>query len=181
DGSDRTATNRPTPWGFGIGNGVFAYSVRHGEPSSTPVQITLMVSPEHADYANVDVQYSTGRWVRMAVQPDRSVIVRANDNAGNVCQLTAAQMGGATVVTMLVKGSSFSLRNDLGATASGTGTAPTGTTEQVTVNAWPNAAIGGLMVSHPKQAYQEHSPSIQWGNPPTLNTARRAVIETSNI
>lgn len=176
-----TPSNIPVPWGFGIGNARITYLPHWSEPASVPVQITLAIAPAHADYANVDVQYSSGRWVRMAVQPDRSVIVRANNDAGNVCQLTAAQMDGATVVTMLVKGGSFSLRNDLGATASGTGTAPTGTTEQVTVNAWPNAAIGGLMVSHPKQAYQEHSPSIQWGDPPASASWRKAVIETSNI
>src|SRR5699024_6122366 len=114
-----TPSNIPVPWGFGVGNARITYLPHWTEPASVPVQITLAVALNHADYANVDVQYSSGRWVRMAVQPDRSVIVRASDNAGNVCQLTAAQMGGAMVVTMLVKGSSFSLRNDLGATASG--------------------------------------------------------------
>ena len=179
--SSGTPSNRPTPWGFGIGDARITYLPHWSEPATVPVQIALAISPDHADYANVDVQYSTGRWVRMAVQPDRSVIVRANGDASNVCQLTAAQMDGATVVTLLGKGGAFSLRNDAGATASGSGTAPTGTTEQVTVNAWPNAAVGGLMVSHPKQAYQEHSPSIQWGNPPVSASWRKAVIDTSNI
>lgn len=179
--SSGTPSNIPVPWGFGIGDARITYLPHWSESASVPVQITLAIPPGPNDYANIDVEYSTGRTVQLSVRPDRTIMARTREPIVTVCTLTAAQMDGATVVTMLVKGGAISLRNDLGETASGTGASPGGSTAKVTVNAWPNAAIGGLMVSHPKQAYQEHSPSSQWGNPPTLNTARRAVIETSNI
>lgn len=183
DGSDSTAANRPTPWGFGIGNGEFTYSVRHGEPSSTPVQITLAIAPDHAGPCNVQVNYTGGRWVRLHIAANRRPFAWSNGSgtATNVCNLTAAQMDGATVVTMLVKGGNVSLRNDQGAQSSGTTSAVSGTSSTVTVTAYPDANVGGLMVNHPKEAYQEHRPSIQWGNPQSDVFRRRAVIDTSNI
>ena len=183
DGSDRTATNRPTPWGFGIGNARITYLPHWSEPASVPVQITVAIPPNTNDPCNIQVDYTSGQWVRLGISASGVPYAWSNGSgtATNVCNLTAAQMDGATVVTMLVKGGNISLRNDQGATASGTTGAVSGATEKVTVNAWPNAAIGGLMVSHPKQAYQEHSPSIQWGNPPASASWRKAVIETSNI
>ena len=181
DGVDTTPTNRRTPWGFGIGNATLVYYSRYADiPASTPVQITLMVSPEHADYANIDVEYSTGRTVQLSVQPDRSVMARTRDPLATACTLSAAQMADAAVVTMLVKGTSISLRNDVGATAAGTGATPGGTVSRVTVNAWPNAAVGGLMVNHPDQPYMEHRPSTQWGDPTVDTYRRRAALDTSN-
>lgn len=179
--SSGTPSNVPVPWGFGIGDARITYLPSWSESASVPVQITVAIPPGPNDYANIDVEYSTGRTVQLSVRPDRTIMARTREPVVTVCTLTPAQMDGATVVTMLVKGSNISLRNDLGATASGTGASPGGSTTKVTVNAWPDAVIGGLMVSHPKEAYQEHSPSRQWGNPSSEATRRRAVIDTSNI
>lgn len=179
--SSGTPSNIPVPWGFGIGDARITYLPHWSESASVPVQIAVVVPPGPNDYANIDVEYSTGRTVQLSVRPDRTIMARTREPIVTVCTLTAAQMEGATVVTMLVKGGSISLRNDLGATASGAGASPGGSTKRVTVNAWPNAAIGGLMVSHPTEAYMEHRPSIQWGNPQSDVFRRRAVIDTSNI
>lgn len=181
--SSGTPSNIPVPWGFGIGNARITYLPHWSEPASVPVQITVAIPPNTNDPCNIQVEYTSGQWVRLAIAASGRPTAWSNGSGAsvNVCTLTAAQMEGATVVTMLVKGGNISLRNDQGATASGTTGAVSGTTAKVTVNAWPNAAIGGLMVSHPKQAYQEHSPSIQWGNPDSDATRRRAVIHTSNI
>lgn len=184
DGVDTTPTNRRTPWGFGMGNARLVYHSRYADvQASAPVQITLMVAPDHADPCNIQVEYGSGNWVRMAVSATRSVAAWTNAGGSPVqsCSLSAAQMDGATVVTMVVKGGSFSLCNDTGSTASGAGAASTGALSRVTVNAWPNAAVGGLMVNHPDQPYMEHRPSIQWGDPTFDTYRRRAALDTSNV
>ena len=181
--SSTTPTNQRTPWGFGVGNARLLYDPEWSHPASDPVQITLVVAPNSNDYCNVQVDYTTGRWVRLAVQPNRSVIARTGTSSttGDACTLSVAQMNGATVVTMLIKGSTVSLRNDVGATSSGTGTAPTGSLRQVGLTAWPNAAVGGLMVNHPTEDYMEHRPSRQWEYPSDPTYERRAYIDTSNV
>src|SRR5699024_1274329 len=127
--------------------------------------------------------YTGGRWVRLHIDANRRPYAWSNGSgtATNVCTLTAGQMSGATVVTMLVKGGNVSLRNDQGAQSSGTTSAVSGTSSTVAVTAYPDANVGGLMVNHPDQAHLEHRPSIQWGSPASDEYRRRAVIDTRNI
>lgn len=179
--SETTPTNKKTPWGFGIGNARLTYDIRP-EPASTPIQITLMVAPSSAGQTSVTVELSTGRRIILNVSSDRSVQARGEvgGTISTACQLTSAQMQGATVVTMLVKGNQYSLRNDAGQLVTGGGVTPTGETQRVSVLAWPDTVVGGLMVNHPTEAYLEHRPSIQWENP-TGVYRKRAIIDTSNI
>lgn len=180
--SSTTPLNRRTPWGFGIGDARLAYALNVIRPASSPLQITIMVGPDHNDSCSISVETSTGQLITMTVTSDRSVWARTNagGTTQTACLLSVAQMRDATVVTMLVKGSQFSLRNDVGHESSGTGAAASGNTERTIVTAWPDAVIGGLMVNYPDQPYLEHRPSIQWGNP-TGAYRKRAYIDTSNI
>lgn len=181
--SSTTPTNQLTPWGFGVGNARLMYEPEWPMTAADPVQITLMIAPAHDDQTSVQVEYTTGRIVRLVVGADRSVTARTGTGESNaaVCSLSASQMSGATVVTLLVKGRAVSLRNDQGRTASGTGTAPSGDLRRVGLTAWPDASVGGLMVNHPDQTYMEHRPSRQWGDPTDTTYERRAYIDTSNI
>ena len=177
--SSTTPTNRRTPWGFGIGNARLSYGLRYTSPASTPLQVTVAVSPGHAQTCNVNLNFSSEHRISLVIASDRSVAARtdAGGTTETACLLTAAQMQDATVVTLLVKGAQFSLRNDRGQTASGTGAAASGRTESISVVAWPEAAIGGLMVNHPTASYLEHRPSTQWGQ----GLQRKAILDTSNI
>lgn len=161
DGLDRVPTNKPTKWGFGIGNARLTYIPHWVEPASVPVQLTIMVGDDNSADCNFDVNYSSGWYVRMSVRADGRVIAMFGTvgSFGTACTLSAARMAGATVVTMLVKGSSFSLMNDRGESVSGTGTAPEGTVVNATVNAWPNAVVGGFMMNYATSEYLEHRPS----------------------
>lgn len=179
DTSSTTPTNRRTPWGFGVGNARLSYEFRYTRPASTPIQVTIMVAPEHAETCNINLNFSSDDRISLVVGSGRGVTVRSNASGSSVvvCELSSSEMQDATVVTLLVKGTQFSLRNDKDQSASGTGTAATGSTESLGVVAWPEAAIGGLMVNHPTESYLEHRPSAQWGQ----GLQRRAFIDTSNI
>lgn len=181
--SSTTPTNQRTPWGFGVGNARLMYEPAWPMTAADPVQITLMIAPNHDDQATVQVEYMTGRIVRLVVGADRSVTARTGTDESNAaaCSLSALQMSGAGVVTLLVKGSAVSLRNDQGRTASGTGTAPSGDLRRVGLTAWPDASVGGLMVNHPDETYMEHRPAREWGAPTSASYERRAYIDTSNI
>lgn len=178
-----TPLNKTTPWGFAIGDARLAYSLRYTRPASTPLQVTLMVGPRHDDSANVSVELTSGQLITVSVSSDRAVRARLGPGGDQqtVCLLSVAQMRDTEVVTLLVKGRSWSLRTDTGHEASGTApTTPSGSTNRVVVTAWPDAVIGGLMVNHPDQTYLEHRPSIQWGNPVGVYK-KRAYIDTTNI
>ena len=181
--SSTTPSNKTTPWGFAIGDARLAYSLRYTRPASTPLQVTLMVGPRHEDTANVSVVLTSGQLITVSVAADRSVRARLGPEGDQqtVCLLSVEQMRDTEVVTLLVKGRSWSLRTDTGHEASGTApVTPSGSTDRVIVTAWPDAVIGGLMVNHPDQTYLEHRPSIQWGEP-VGNYRKRAYIDTSNI
>ena len=156
----RHAENRIAPWGFAVCNFTATYLPRYSQVSSVPVQISVMIAPDHAGNFTFTVNYGGGTFVRLFVTPDRLVVAQVNDGTfKEACRLTAGQMAGATVVTMLVKPSGISLRNDLGETISGAGFAGSGETGTIVTVGDANTRVAGLQVNHPTETYMEHRPS----------------------
>lgn len=161
----RHAENNYAPWGFAVSNFDVTYRARYSEPGNVPIQLTMMVGPNHSGQAVLRVRYNTSggpeRYVQLAINSGRNAVAQVND-AGvlrEVCRLTTAQMNGATVVTVVFKPSGTSMRNDAGATVSGGAATMTWPTQNVYTYGDASARVAGLMVNHPTETYMEHAPS----------------------
>lgn len=161
----RHAENRTAPWGFAVCNFTATYLPRYSQPSSTPVQLTIMVAPDHSGLSVLRVDYDAAggpeRFVQIVITSTRSAVVQVNDSGvlREVCRLTPSQMSGATVVSVVFKSSGTSMRNDTGATASGGAAVMSGATKSIFTYGDANARVAGLQVNHPTETYMEHRPS----------------------
>lgn len=162
------------PWGHAVGR-VSAQYVPHESSRPTisqPVQIALMVAPDHAGTSQIRVFYGTApdRRIWLRVWSSRRVTVYWDSTA--VVELSAAQMQDATVITVLVKGSTWTLRNNAGRTATGT-QARSGTERMshIHVTGDDNARMAGLVVNSP-EPHQEFT---------AINFSPTATFETSTM
>lgn len=147
------ARNFAAPWGWAVGNFKNTYSPRLRMTPSTPLQMTFMLAPAHAGTFTFDVFFGATR-IRLAAWGTRNV--NAYNGATNVLTLTAAQLQGATIISLLIKGNSWQLRANNGATVSGTSTI--GTSAQmgdIVVEGQDLSRVAGIQVSHPEQSWQE--------------------------
>lgn len=158
DSSVDTAVNNPAPWGFSVSNFYAEYWPRYVEPATTPVQLTVMVAPDHTGSFKFWVTYGS-RTLELFVGSNRRVVVSSGGTSlTESCRLTPAQMDGATVVTLLVKGGVVTLGNDMGARATGTASLGSAGMDIVFVSGDVNARVAGFMVNHPTLAYMELRP-----------------------
>lgn len=135
------------PWGFAVSTVDAAVTV-DGKSSSEPVQTTFMVAPDHAGtFTILGVYEGTNFVIRCGV--DRSVAVIGYGST--VGGFSAAQMTGATIVTLLIKDGVWELRNDAGVERSwdNPGWGGTGPLYRVDLAGDASTRVAGIMVSHP--------------------------------
>lgn len=147
------ARNFSAPWGWAVGNFKNTYSPRVRNSLSTPVQITTMVAPNHSANFTIDIYYGT-TLVRLAVWDTRSAA--AYVDGVNVVGFSAAEIATATIITVLIKGTTVTLKANNGATATGTRPA-VGTTimGDIVIGAPDGCRVAGIQVSHPTTVAQE--------------------------
>lgn len=150
------ATFYEAPWGYSAGGFAATYTPRTSFAPTEPMQITLLVGAEHSESATVDVKYGAYS-VRVNALSTRDVI--AYRDGIEICRLTAAQMDGATTVCLLVKGGTWTIRNDKGHQGlAGAGPLSSAPMETVQVNAAAGARVAGIQVSRPNTSANEFDP-----------------------
>lgn len=161
--------NTSTPWGLGAKAGTATYTPASTKTMAATVQLSLMVAPDHASTTDISIDYGAGlgEFLRLTITSARVAI--ALKNGVEVCRLT---LGAGTLVSMLAKAGTISLRTNLGVTASGTFTASGAGMSGIRLNAGENSSVAGLQVSHPAIIAHEHI-STSW--------VPSAVLDTSSL
>lgn len=149
------------PWGYTVGSLYAEYQPSLGNVSARtePLQITLMVAPDHSGNSYVRVIYGgdLNDRITLRVWPDRRVA--AYWLSDHVVTLSAEQMRQATNVVLLIKGSTWTIRNDHGEYATGTqARSGSQTVSEIRVQNDADARIAGLVVDSP------HSPDLEFRN-----------------
>lgn len=153
DGTTNHARNFQAPWGWAISNFRNTYLPKNTHNRDTPLQMTVMAAPNHAGEFKMDVYFGAVR-VRLAVWGTRNVDAYIGDTP--VVSLTAAQVLGATIFTLLVKNGAWVLKASNGASATGAATisdaSPMG---NIAIEAADAARVAGIQVSSPATVAQE--------------------------
>lgn len=133
------------PWGQAASDFQCRYAPAVQLNASNPVELTVMVAPDHRGNGSLNVFYGSGQ-IQLAVAGSRTVIARAN--GADVCSLV---MGPATVVSLLVKNNTWTLKTNEGVTATGnaTLTGATGVMSGVTLTGDANTRMAGFQVCYP--------------------------------
>lgn len=149
------AQNFPAPWGWSVGNLDYTYRPRNQNTTSTPVQLTVMVAPNHAGNFTMNAHYGNAT-VGLAIWAER--YPAAYINGSSVVSISSADFADATIVTMLYKNGTVTLRADNGATATGSASASSSTPmERIVLDGDRDARVAGMQVSHPATTAQEFS------------------------
>ncbi|WP_344354437.1 hypothetical protein [Brachybacterium phenoliresistens] len=170
------ATFYPAPWGYAAARLRASYIPRLAEPSTTPVQITMVIGepPSQTDArASIRAYYGGGNYVELRLNPNQNVVASTNANS-TVAVLSAGARAGAEIVTLLVKGSTWRIRASNGVEATGTQEVPAGTMSRVDVSV-DEARIAGVQVSHPNTTAREFAslgfvPAMKFTPSPMVST-----------
>lgn len=171
----RVPVNNPAPWGFAVSNFNTVYYPRYKEPSTTPLQVSLLVAPDHTGVGKVECVFGTAAKFTVNVASTRQVFVEVTLGGvtREVCRLGYAQTNGAVSFTAVMKGGAVTLRSNTGHEVSGSGFSGTALLSEVVITGDENARLAGFMVNHPTETYMEHRPSREY--------APNAVIDTENV
>ena len=146
-----------TEFGYAAGGFSVDYIPRLSESTSTPVQVTVVVPSAHSGTATIDTVYG-GATIRLRVNASRGVTAFYSPT-GSSPWTTVTSVGGSsagmTVVQLLVKGSSWTLRTSDGRQGTGTQALGSGSMSTVAVNADADSRIAGVQVSHPASSVRE--------------------------
>ena len=139
-------------WGYAAGAFDATYLPRTSYSSSEPLQITVMVAPDHTTNANIYVNFGADH-VRLRIHPNR--VVYAQLNGTLVCQLGPSAIVGMTTVTLLVKNGVWTLKTDKGYTASGSQVMPSAAMGTIRVTGEAGTRVAGVQVSRPNTTGHE--------------------------
>ena len=151
------------PWGWCVGAMTAEYLPWSGAnfTFNSVVQISLMVAEDHHGDAHVRVYYGNDpdRRIRVRVWPDRRVSVYHYNTL--VADMSSTQMQGATSVAVLIKGSTWTIRNDAGREATGSH-ARTSTTQmsRIEIHGTEGARFAGVVVNNPTPAEEFRAASF---------------------
>lgn len=146
-----------TDFGYAAGGFYARYRPRLAEPSTAPVQVTMVVAPTHSAVAYTEVFYGQSG-VRFRASADRGLVAYYTPTGGSwtaVASLSAAASGDYRTAQLLVKNGTWTIRTDAGGSASGSQALAAGTMSVVDVTANSDARIAGVQVSHPTGTVRE--------------------------
>lgn len=171
-----------TEFGYAAGGFSASYIPRLAESTSTPVQITVVIPGTHAGVTTLDTIYGTVG-VRVRVNESRGVTAYYSPT-GAAPWTTVASVGGSassvsmTVVQLLIKGSSWTLRTSSGGQGTGTQALGSGSMSSVVVAADEASRIAGVQVSHPASSVREFA---SLGFTPTMLFSSSGLASTMDM
>lgn len=140
----------PAPWGWAAGNFSNTYQPTLSRTASDPVQLTVMIGPDHTGFFYIRAVYGSS-YAQLGI--DGSGLVTARISGTTVAQFT---MGGPGVVQLLVKAGTATLRASTGQVASGAATLAGSTVlGSFTVSGTEGTRVAGIQGSHPDTTAQE--------------------------
>lgn len=149
------------PWGYSAGNFNLTYGPRTSYPATTPVQMTVMVAPDHSGVFQMDVEHGT-MIHRLTITSNRVAQFSSNAGGGSLTYRGLLALGSSTIVTLLLSGGTWRFRNSLGATSSGAiSTSVVLGMSSIRVFGDENARVAGVQVSHPNTSSREFA-SLSW-------------------
>lgn len=156
-GTGNHAMFHVAPWGYASGGFRVAWLPRTSYTTSQPLQITMMVAPDHDGDARIDVFYGDTS-VRLRAFRDRRVTAYVGDSS--VVSLSPSAMSGTNIVTLLIKNGVWELRNDAGRGTTGQASIPgSAAMSNGEIVAEDGARIAGLQVSRPNTTAHEFAPT----------------------
>lgn len=144
------------PWGYSAGNFNLTYGPRTSYLSSTTVQMTAMVAPDHAGNFFFTAYYGPSNTLQLAVTGGRIAVARVN--GVEVCRIS---LFASTVVTILYKSGVATLRVSDGRESSGSGVVGGTALSTVLTTGDSGTRVAGLQISHPNTASREFA-SLSW-------------------
>lgn len=140
------AGNNRAPWGWAVDDFDCAYDPQYAQGSSAPLQMTFCIAPDHAGNFFFRSFYE-GTAVELAASGNRTCVARLD--GVEVCRLVLDDA--ATIVSMVVRGTSWRIRSNTGGSVSATGPAlPSGRTmSSVTLRGEAGVRVAGFQVSTP--------------------------------
>lgn len=160
-----------TEFGYAAGDFNATYAPRLAEPSSSPVQITMVIPGTHSGVAVLDTYYGAGAAIRFRVNASGGVnAYYSPTSAGTWTSIATVGGGGSgvtTIVQLLIKDGVWTLRTSNGALGTGTQAMASGNMSQVILTADASARIAGVQISHPTGSAREFaslgfSPSMRF-------------------
>lgn len=155
-GSSHLPTLWPAPWGLAVADVSARYLPRAFPSPSEAVQLTVMMSPAHSQTGYVDLRYGSNV-LRLLLGSARTAVVQTivGGTPVEVCRLTTSQNSDSTIFTLLKKGSAVTLRNDGGASVSGTASSlGSAAMTYIDFTAAAGSRMAGLQVTTP-EVWQE--------------------------
>lgn len=140
----------PAPWGISVGNANVTYSPRVNYPSTTAVQMTAMIAPDHNSNFYLTAFYGEANSLELAVTSNRIALARING-----VQVASLLMGSDSTIAILYKDGVATLKASGGATSSGSGVVGGSNMSSVVIRAHQDARVAGLQVSHPNSISRE--------------------------
>lgn len=141
------------PWGYAAAAADMEYIPVTDDTIEQTLQISFMVADDHAGDAHIRVYYGTNpdHRIRVRIWGNRGVTAYWNNDS--IVSLSSTQMSGANIVTLLVKGNTWTLRNDAMREATGT-RSRSGTVRmsRIEVGLGDDARIAGVQVQRPSAA-----------------------------
>lgn len=167
-GSGSYPTNSFASWGFAVSNAQATYLPDGGtQTANDPIQLTMAVAAQSDGFAYLRVGY-VGTWLQLSINKNRFVSVMVGDSVIASFTLPA----GDDVISVLVRGYTFTLRSRSGMVSTGTtsfgGTAQIST---ITLGVDPDARVAGIQVSAPEVGQEFRS----------LDFTPNAHINVSNV
>lgn len=144
------------PWGYSAGNASVTYSPRVSYLSSVPVQVTVMVAPDHAGNSFLQINYGASNTLTLSVSANREALALVN---GSV--IARVSLGSATMVTLLYKNGVATLRTSNGVEVSGSGVVGGTAMSGILLRINQAGRMAGIQVSHPNTVSREFA-SLSW-------------------
>ena len=150
--------NSRAPWGWSMRDFSATYNPQGTIARTDPVQLTGMAAPDHAGSFTLDANYGSMK-IRLWINTGRAAVAMLD--GAEVCRLT---LGSSTIVSLLVKGGTWTLRGDNGGVVTGTRAIPAGEAmTTITLNGDAASRVAGVQVAKPTALSEfrpvAHSPS----------------------
>lgn len=140
----------PAPWGLANANFNVSYSPRVSHPSTTTVQMTVLIDTVSKGNFFFTAYYGSGGGSLQLAVSNRLAIARVNGST-----VFTLALGSATKVTLLYKAGVVTMRTNAGGEASGTATITAGSMSSVDISAAADVRVAGFQVSHPNTVSRE--------------------------
>lgn len=145
-----------TDFGYAAGSFSARYVPRTNEPTTTPVQITLVIPPTHRGVMTFDIIYGVSNAIRIRVNTGRTVTAYFSPTASSPwTKVLTHSMGDATIMTLLIKNDNWTLRTDTGEQSFNSQSLGSGTLTSVIMNADADSRVAGFQISNPNSSVRE--------------------------